>query len=87
MTIKSSSTGTLTDLRIEWAQRVLSNIFAYKNHSSEVFLSSSASENKLMAPICVVGPVINPTNGKKDTSTTYQEYSWYPLQKETINCA
>lgn len=76
VTTKCSPSPSLTDLRIEVAQRVLSNIFAYKNHSSEVLLSGSSGGDTKLVPTCLVGPVINPATGKKDTSTSFQEYSW-----------
>lgn len=75
-----SSRLTLTDMRVQYAEKVLKNILAFKEQSSEVILSSNTtvdSKPVLMSTVVVVGPVINPTTKKKDTSTSFEEYVRY----------
>lgn len=79
---KCNNTGnieTLTDKRIQYAGRVLSNIFAYKEQPTEIVLTSSTipfdGKSFNTAITCVVGPVMHPTTKKKDSTTTFEDYA------------
>ena len=78
VTTKCNSNITLTDMRAQYASRVLSNIFAYKDQNTEIILTSikNSGNNKSLnsAITCVVGPVINPSTKKKDMTTSFEEY-------------
>lgn len=77
VTTRCNHNVTLTDMRAQYASKVLSNIFAYKDQNSEVVLSSttnSESKSSNNTIKCVVGPVINPSTKKKDVTTSFQEY-------------
>ncbi|KAI9561253.1 hypothetical protein GHT06_012209 [Daphnia sinensis] len=77
VTTRCSQNMTLTDMRAQYASRVLSNIFAYKDLNSEIVLTSTTNcDNKTLnnTITCSVGPVINPVTKKKDVSTSFQEY-------------
>lgn len=74
---RCNSNITLTDMRAQYASRVLSNIFAYKDQNTEIILTSiKNSDNKSLSSTitCVVGPVINPSTKKKDVTTSFEEY-------------
>ena len=72
----------LTDMRLDLAEQVLRNMSQYTSSSSEIFIScdSKCHNRNTNAIHIVVGPVINPLSGKKDTTTSYQEYLKYGLQ-------
>ncbi|XP_046460669.1 DALR anticodon-binding domain-containing protein 3-like [Daphnia pulex] len=77
VTTRCNSNITLTDMRAQYASRVLSNIFAYKDQNTEIILTSiKNSDNKSLSSTitCVVGPVINPSTKKKDVTTSFEEY-------------
>ncbi|EFX85474.1 hypothetical protein DAPPUDRAFT_314212 [Daphnia pulex] len=77
VTTRCNSNITLTDMRAQYASRVLSNIFAYKDQNTEIILTSiKNSDNKSLSSTitCVVGPVINPSTKKKDVKTSFEEY-------------
>ena len=81
VTTRCSNITTLTDMRAQYASRVLSNIFAYKDLNSEIILTSCKNSDNSQplstAITCVVGPVINPSTKKKDVTTTFAEYTRY----------
>lgn len=67
---------SLTEYRIHLAFKVLSNIFAYRNYTAPVVLSSKQAKTN---GFLLVGPVLN-NCGKKDMTTTFQEYTRYNVQ-------
>lgn len=69
-----SETSTLTDYRVHLASRVLKNIFSYKNILAEIIVTSKQVETANAVKTLLVGPVLNYV-GKKDNTTTFQEYS------------
>jgi len=73
---RSESNVNLTDMRLDLAEQVLRNMSQYTSSSSEIFIScdSKCHNRNTNAIHIVVGPVINPLSGKKDTTTSYQEY-------------
>ena len=76
--IAKCDNNSLTDMRVQYFAKVLANVFAYRNHSSEVIVSSGMSSSKdpsKCSHFCVVGPVINPLTKKKDTTTSFEEYA------------
>ena len=82
VTTRCSNITTLTDMRAQYASRVLSNIFAYKDLNSEIILTSCKNSDNSQPSLstaitCVVGPVINPSTKKKDVTTTFAEYTRY----------
>jgi len=70
----------LTDYRLNLASRVLKNIFSYKDDTSLIFISTKYNNSSTL----VVGPVINPMSGTKDTTTSLNEYM--ELRKKHIKC-
>lgn len=87
VTTRCNQNMTLTDMRAQYASRVLSNIFAYKDLNSEIVLTPTANcDSKTLnnTITCVVGPVINPVTKKKDVTTTFQEY--VRLRKLRVKC-
>jgi len=73
-------------MRLDYAVQVLKNMSQYTSSSSEILISCDSKLNTRSANAVhvVVGPVINPLSGKKDTTTTYQEYLKYVLRLTTL---
>ena len=72
----------LTDMRLDYAVQVLKNMSQYTSSSLEILISCDSKLNSRSTNVVhvVVGPVINPLSGKKDTTTSYQEYLKYVLK-------
>ena len=64
----------LTDLRLQLAAKVIRNLFNYKNISQKITLEDGSF---VESDITTIGPVLNPSTGKKDTTTTVEEYKAY----------
>ena len=73
-------------MRLDYAVQVLKNMSQYTSSSSEILISCDSKLNTRSANAVhvVVGPVINPLSGKKDTTTTYQEYLKYVIRLTTL---
>jgi len=73
---RSESNLNLTDMRLDYAVQVLKNMSQYTSSSLEILISCDSKLNSRSTNVVhvVVGPVINPLSGKKDTTTSYQEY-------------
>ena len=84
---RSESNLNLTDMRLDYAVQVLKNMSQYTSSSSEILMSCDPKLNSRNTSIVhvVVGPVINPLSGKKDTTTSYQEYLKYVLNFATFH--
>jgi len=72
---EKTSLSTLTDYRLQLAQKVVDNILFFKSTPAA---DKEYTEEPSNAKACLsVGPVINSLSGKKDVITTIEEYAKY----------